>query len=70
MFDYLGVGKWMSPNSLSEAGKLYMIKERAKEKNISPLQYVYSDMVSEVEKQFGCSVVRSVYSKKYNEYLV
>lgn len=69
IFDYLGIGQWMSPNSISEAGKLYMIRERAKELNITPTQYVYSDYVSEVETQFGCSVVRSVYVKKYGEYL-
>ena len=70
IFDYLGIGQWMSPNSVSEAGKVYMIRERAKELNMTPVQYVYSDYIQEVEKQFGCSVVRSVYVKKYNEYLV
>ena len=69
IFDYLGIGQWMSPNSISEAGKLYMIRERAKELNITPTQYVYSENIGEVETQFGCSVVRSVYVKKYNEYL-
>ena len=69
MFDYLGIKQWMSPNDIVESGKLYMIKERAKELNITPMQYVYSDYVKEVEKQFGCSIVRSVYAKKYGEYL-
>ena len=69
IFDYLGIGEWMNPNSISEAGKLYMIRERAKELNITPLQYIYSDYIQEVEKQFGCNIVRSVYIKKYNEYL-
>ena len=70
IFDYLGIGEWMSPNSVSEAGKLYMIKERAKELNITPMQYLYSEHICEVEKQFGCNITRSVYGKKYNEYLV
>lgn len=70
IFSYVGVGQWMSPNSISESGKLYMIKERAKELNLTPLQYIYSDYIKEVEAQFGCSIVRSVYVKKYNEYLV
>lgn len=69
MFDYLGIKQWMSPNDIVESGKLYMIKERAKELNITPMQYVYSDYIKEVEKQFGCSIVRSVYAKKYGEYL-
>ena len=70
IFDYLGIGEWMSPNSVSEAGKLYMIKERAKELNITPMQYLYSNNINEVELQFGCNITRSVYGKKYNEYLV
>lgn len=69
MFDYLGIKQWMSPNDIAESGKLYMIKERAKELNITPIQYIYSDYIKEVEEQFGCSIVRSVYVKKYNEYL-
>lgn len=69
MFDYLGIKQWMSPNDIVESGKLYMIKERAKELNITPIQYVYSDYIKEVERQFGCSIVRSVYVKKYSEYL-
>ena len=68
IFDYLGV-EWMSPNSISEAGKLYMIKERAAELNMSPVQYLYSEHIKEVDEQFGCSITRSVYAKKYGEYL-
>ena len=70
IFDYLGVGKWMSPNSVSESGKLYVIKNRAKELGVSPMEYVYSEHVKEVENQFGFNMVRSVYCKKYGEYLV
>lgn len=69
MFDYLGIKQWMSPNDISESGKLYMIKERARELNMTPIQYIYSNHIQEVENQFGCSVVRSVYVKKYGEYL-
>lgn len=69
IFDYLGIGEWMNPNAISEAGKLYMIHERARELNIIPTQYVYSDYINEVAKQYGCSIVRSVYVKKYGEYL-
>ena len=70
IFDYLGVGNYMSPNSIAESGKLYMIKERSKELNITAMQYLYSDFIQEVENQYGCSVTRSVYGKKYNEHLV
>ena len=70
MFDYLGVGQYMSPNALAESGKLYMIKENAKADNITPMQYIYGDDIKDVEMQYGCRLVRSVYGKKYGEYLV
>ena len=69
MFDYLGVGQWMSPNAVAEAGKLYIIKEKANELNITPMQYLYSDDIQDVECQYGCRIVRSVYAKKYGGYL-
>ena len=69
IFDYLGIGKWMSPNAISEAGKLYMINQRAKELGMTSMQYLYSDSIHEVENQFNCKIVRSIYGKKYNEYL-
>lgn len=70
MFSFLGVGQWMTPNCVSESGKLHMIKKRAKEIGIEPCKYVYSDYIKEVEMQFGCTIIKSVYIKKYNEYLV
>ena len=70
MFNYLGVGQWMSPNSIAESGKLHMIKEKSKELNISPSDYLYSNSIEEVEKQYDCNIVRSIYAKKYNEHLV
>ena len=69
IFKYLGAGEWMTPNAISESGKLHMIKERAKELNISPKEYVLSDYIKEVEKQFNCEIRPSVYFYKYGEYL-
>lgn len=69
IFSYLGVGQWMNPNAITESGKLYLLKENAKELNITPVQYLYSESISEIEHQYGCSITRSVYSKKYSEYL-
>lgn len=68
-FKYLGVGEWMSPNAVVESGKLHMIRERSKELNMSMMNYIYSDHIKEVEMQFGCTISRSVYVKKYAEYL-
>lgn len=67
--DYVGVLDWCSANSLSESGKLHMIKEKAKELGKTPMQYLYSDNLREVENQFGCNIVKSVFSVKYKEYL-
>ena len=67
--DYVGVLEWCSANSVTESGKLHMIKERSKELNKTPMQYLYSDNIAEVEKQYGCNIVKSVYSIKYKEYL-
>lgn len=69
IFDYLEIGDYMSPNSIVESGKLHMIKERAKQLNISSIEYLYSDYIKEVEIQFNCNITRSVYEKKYSEYL-
>ena len=70
IFDYLGVGQWMTPSAISESGKLYMLKEKAKERNMTPMQYLYSEYIQEVEIQYGCSIIRSIYGKKYSEHLV
>ena len=70
MFSYLGVGQWMSPNAVSESGKLYMIKESAKNLNMTPVEYIYSKCINEVEPQFNFVMIPSTYIKKYKEYLV
>ena len=59
----------MNPNAIIESGKLYLLKENAKELNITPMQYLYSESISKIEHQFGCFITRSVYGKKYEEYL-
>lgn len=69
IFDYLGIGQYMSPNSIAESGKLHMIKKGSEELGITDTQYVYSNKIYDVEKQFACSIVRSVYVKKYSEHL-
>lgn len=69
IFDYIGVRQWMSPNSVAESGKLHMIKERSKELNMTPIQFIYSDYIKEVEVQYNCSITTSVYKTKYEEYL-
>lgn len=67
--NYFDVLKYMSANSIAEAGKIHMIKERASELNISNKEYIYSDYISEVEKKFNSKIVRSLFWKKYEDYL-
>lgn len=70
IFDYVGVGEWMSPNAIAESGKLFMLKERSSQLGITPMQYLYSDYITEIENQFGNKITRSIYKRKYQEYLV
>ena len=70
--DLLGLSKWITPNALVESGKIHMIKELAKQHNITPEDVVMrNDLLSEVEKQYNCSIYKSKQSfiKKYKEYL-
>lgn len=60
---------FMTANSIYESGKLNMIKERSKELNISPKEYLYSDYVKEVEKKYDFKMVRSTFLLKYEEHL-
>ena len=68
--NYLGLLEFMSANSIFESGKIWMIKRRAAELNISTKDYVYSDHIKEVEYQFGCKIVRSVFWLKYEDHLI
>lgn len=68
--NYFGMSKIMSANSIAESGKIHMIKERAKELNISNKDYLYSDRIKEVEEKFNCNIVRSLFWLKYEDYLV
>ena len=70
--DLLGLSKWITPNALVESGKIHMIKELAKQHNITPEEVVMRvDLLAEVENQYSCFMHKSRQSfiKKYKEYL-
>ena len=67
---YIGVLSFTSANSIYESGKIWMIKNRAKELGVSTKDYVYSNHIKEVEHQFGCKIVKSVFWLKYEDHLV
>ena len=66
--DYIGY-PWMTGNDIIESGKIHFIKTRCEELGISGYEYLFSDHINEVNKQFGCNIVRSNYYSKYKEYL-
>lgn len=67
--NYIGVLKFMSANSIAESGKINMIKNMAKEYNITPKEYIYSEKIKEVEHQYNCNIVKSTFWLKYQEHL-
>lgn len=67
---YVGALSYMSANSICESGKIWMIKQRAAELGISAKDYVYSVYIREVEHQFGCKIVKSVFWLKYEDHLI
>lgn len=67
---YIGVFNIVKANSIYESGKIHMIKERSKELGISPEDYIYSDRIKEVEKQFNCNILRKSFLLKYKDHLV
>ena len=70
ILNYFDVGSFMTANSVFESGKIQMIKERAKELNISCKDYIYSNYIEEVEKRYNSKIVRSIFYLKYEDYLV
>lgn len=67
--DYVGAATWCSANSLVVSGKIHMIRKRATELNITPTEYLYSEYLEEVNKQFGGTITRSIFGIKYQEHL-
>lgn len=70
ILNYFDVGNFMTANSIFESGKIQMIKERAKELNMSCKDYIYSQYIEEVEKKYNNKIVRSIFWLKYADYLV
>lgn len=67
--DYVGAAEWCSANSIAESGKIDMIKRQSEKLGLTPKDYVYSHHLQDVNNQFGCNIVRSIFSVKYNDYL-
>ena len=70
ILNYFDVLNFMTANSIAESGKLQMIKEKAKELNMTCKDYIYSNYIIEVEKKFNSKIIRSIFWLKYEDYLV
>lgn len=68
-FDYIGIGKWHTINTIIESGKIHMVNTRAKELNLTGEEYV-DKYLYEVENQYGCHIIPSVFKRKYQTYLL
>lgn len=66
---YIGVFGNTTTSGISDSGKIHMIKERSNELGITPIDYLYSSHINEIEKQFNCRIVRSSFSLKYGNHL-
>lgn len=63
------IHSFIKPNSIFESGKIDMIKRRSKELGMTAIEYIYSDYITEVEKQYNSKMVRSTFIAKYENYL-
>ena len=66
---YFDTHEYMSANSISESGKLHMIKRKSQELGMTCEEYISSGNISEVEKQYDCVITKSIYMMKYKSYL-
>lgn len=69
VLDYFDMKRIMSANTITESGKIYMIKERAKILRKTSKNYIYSDYIKEVEEKYDFRMIRSTFWLKYEEYL-
>ena len=66
---YLGVIHFMSANSIFDSGKIWLIKKRAKELDMTSKEYIYSPHIEEIEYRFNIKIVKSNFWLKYQDYL-
>lgn len=65
---YLGY-PYLKGKDIIESGKVNYIIKRCKELNISGHDFLYSDHIKELDKQFGSKCVRSIFERTYKDYL-
>ena len=61
--------EYLTTTVIITSGKINFIKERCEELKISGEEFLYSDHINEVNKQFDCTLVRSSFYRMYGEHL-
>lgn len=69
VLDYIGIGKWHTINTIIESGKIHMVNTKAKERGITGEEYI-NQYLFEVEHQYGCNIIPSIFKRKYQDYLI
>ena len=69
VLDYIGIGKWHTINTIIESGKIHMVNTKAKERGITGEEYI-NHYLFEVEHQYGCNIIPSIFKRKYQDYLI
>ena len=64
----LGLPPAASARSIVTSGKIYFIKEKAKEVSVDPIEYVKNN-VAEIENQFGTKCMPELFIREYKDYL-
>lgn len=68
IFAYLGVDYYMNGSSLINSGIIHMIKTESQKMNITVAEYA-DKHISDVEKQFGRNIKRTLFWRRNEEYL-
>lgn len=70
IFKYFDVYPVVKANSVYESGKIDMIKRCSKELGISNIEFINSDYIEKVEKQYNCIFrTKAEWINKYKDYL-
>lgn len=60
---------FMTANSIVESGKIYTIKKRSKELGMTCEEFMRSEHLEEVNRQYNCVILPSTYLLKYGDLL-
>lgn len=59
----------VTANAIVESGKIYAIKQRAKELKMDCKEFIYSEYIREIEDKFGCTILKNRFILKYEGFL-